>query len=317
MAKFRHDDITYELFGIDPQKFYKTKFKFGKSISHWPYSVITKYDLNFSGMRLLIDGLHKHYNNTQQGRILDIGCGSGPLGPTLRCVCPNITLHGIDLSEACLHNAAKNGYQECLCFDLTKPLPFPNNYFDAVISTDFWGHIEFRYKDTLIAEIARTTKNNGMGFHGAETGYIDYLNCDPNDENDGIRKYVFIDGHIGVEPAAHLKRRFLSHYKSADIDITPIYPFFDLDNLSNKYCRIFEDDFAEYVRSRNNKKTRELVSVILGRINQYFIEKYKKAFGEHFMPCDEPGEEEWPFDFPGIPRELFRPAGYTFYTLTK
>ncbi len=94
-------------------------------------------------------------------RVLDAGCGSGLVGAACRDI-GFTQLVGIDLSTGMLDKAAeKNGlYQELKVADLTKPVPFDDNTFDAVVSCGVFtaGHVP---KEAL-AELARVTRPGGV-----------------------------------------------------------------------------------------------------------------------------------------------------------
>jgi len=166
--------------------------------------------------------------------------------------------------------------------------PYPDERFDGVISMDFFGHVEFRFKDAIILEISRVTRHGGCGQHSAETGFIDYFNSDPTNPDDLIRRYVHVDGHIGVEPAACLKKRFASCFSRVETNVTYLHPFYDIDNLKNVYGNIFDEEFASVLRKFTHPEASQMARVILGRFNRYFIDLYQDVFGASFQPDDDP-----------------------------
>jgi len=308
LPKYRPDEITYELFGIDPAEFYATKFACGRGIDDALANPIFRYEIVYEKIRRLIADLRMLVPDG--GRVLDIGCGAGPYAPTLLANVPDIRLFGVDMSEACLEQAAANGYSDCRLFNLYEPLPFDDEYFDAVISMDVFGHIEFRQKDFLIGETARITRRGGGGHHGVETAFIDYFDCDPRDENDPVRKYVYVDGHVGAEPTADVCARFAKYFDVTH-HITYLYPFLDLAAFSG----LFGEEFKSLVARHHHPEAVQLASLILGRLNTCFLERFSTAFGDEFTPQD--GRPD-PGDSPNAKvRELFRPGGFSSLTLRR
>src|SRR5258708_13932591 len=77
-------------------------------------------------------------------RILDMGCGKA--GDSIAAICENATvqkIYGLDVSEGALKAADKKlskwvarGQVELMKWDLSKKIPFPNGFFDAIYSFD-------------------------------------------------------------------------------------------------------------------------------------------------------------------------------------
>ena len=304
MPKYRPEEVTYELFGINPAEFYATKFACGRGVDDALAHPVYRYEVVWEKIRRLIADLRMLL--PEGGRVLDIGCGAGPYAPTLLANVPNLRLSGVDMSEACLEQAAANGYSECRVFNLYEPLPFDDESFDAVISMDVFGHIEFRNKDFLIAEIARITRRGGGGHHGVETAFIDYFDCDPRDENDPIRRYVYVDGHVGAEPASDVCARFAKHFDVTH-HITYLYPFLDLGTFKG----LFGDEFQSLVSQHDHPEAVQLANLILGRLNTCFLERFSNAFGDAFTPHDGASNDG------DKVRELFRPGGFSSVTLRR
>ena len=294
---------------------------------------VFRYEVSYEKNRRLITDLQTLMPGG--GKVLDIGCGAGTYGPTLLANVPMLELYGIDMSKSCLLQARANGYTECRMWDFaSQPLPYEDEVFDAVISMDMLGHIEFRRKDFLIGQMARVTKHGGSGHHGVETCYVDYYNCNPGDEADPVRRYIYVDGHIGVEPAQDVCARFGKHFDEVSHRMTFLFPFLDIDTFAG----VFEEDFQQVVAAHAHPEARQLALVILGRLNRHFIELYTQAFGPAFQPNDalpqsltpahaqaraemqqrlQEYEQLYGIDFVPVPRELFRPAGFSSITLKK
>jgi ubiquinone/menaquinone biosynthesis C-methylase UbiE len=332
MPRYSPEEITYELFGIDPETFYSTKFALGRGMENALANPVYRHEIGFEKIRRLIESLAVLL--PEGGIALDLGCGAGTYGPTLLANVPGLVLHGVDMSETCLEQARENGYQFTDRFELTKKLPYDDGFFDAVFSMDFLGHVEFRYKDAIIGETGRITKPGGGGHHGVETGFTDYFNCNPADESDPIRRFVYADGHIGTEPAQAVCDRFARHFGSVAHRITYLYPFLTV----NIFQSLFGDGFKEAIDQFDQPQARWMADVVLGRLNAHFIEQYGRIFGEAFKANDGPPmsrseahekahsemqvlirghNEKFGIDFVPVPRELFRPAGFSSITLVK
>ncbi len=330
--RYMLEDITYELFDIDPGKFYKDKFAYGEANPNLLANPFYRYELEYEKIRRLIADLQAMLPNG--GTALDVGCGSGPYGRTLVANVPGLVLHGVDMSKKCLKQAGMNGYAATRLFNLEEPLPYDDGTYVVVFSMDLFGHIEFRHKDALIGEIARVTKPGGGGHHGVETAYVDYLNCDPKDPDDPVRRYVYIDGHIGAEPAADVCRRFRRRFAQVQHHVTFLYPFV----VQSALGAWFEDEFRELLSRYNQPEAVQLYSLVMGRLNRYFIDLYEKVFGAAFQPSDSSPKSRTPEhqraydllrrqidehnsrfgpDFVPLPKELFRPAGFSSLTLKK
>lgn len=203
------DDITYERFGIDPATFYNSRFVDSEAYNVAALPSVYKRTIGFQKFDLLAAEAEAAAA-AQPGplRVLDLGCGSGRFGAYVKARVPGCHLTGVDLDAAGLEQSRINGYDILRSCDFTRGLPFPDGAFDFVYSFDVFGHIEFRHKDRVVGEVARVTRPGGRGFHGIEAGYIDYLGARPDDPDDVIRRYVHIDGHIGVEPLDALYDRF-------------------------------------------------------------------------------------------------------------
>jgi ubiquinone/menaquinone biosynthesis C-methylase UbiE len=330
MARYFPDEITYELFGIDPDEFYKTKFACGQGLDNALAHPVHRYELTYEKIRRLIDDLQSMM--PAGGKALDVGCGAAPYGPTLLANVPGIELYGVDMSRECLKHAGRNGYSNRELFNLTDGLPYKDQSFDFVFSMDTFGHIEFRHKDFLIAEISRVTKPGGAGHHGVETGFVDYFDCEPMNANDPVRQYVLIDGHIGAEPAQVVCDRFARCFPGVSHRTTYLYPFVHKGALGE----LFEKDFGELLAQHNQAESVQLANLILGRLNSHFIDEYARVFGCAFKPDDgyqtevtaehrqareklsaqiTRHNELYGPDFVEVPRQLFRPAGFSSITV--
>lgn len=95
-------------------------------------------------------------------KIMDFGCGNGRILEILKN--KNISYIGVDISGK-LINLAKEKYQgENIKFQKISgqaSLPFPDNYFNIIISIAVFHHFPPEYAQKMAGELYRTTKPGG------------------------------------------------------------------------------------------------------------------------------------------------------------
>lgn len=98
------------------------------------------------------------------GKILDVGSGTGEIVITLAKKNPALKIYALDLSPTMMaiakENAEREGVADRIIFvdGDAKRLPFPDAYFDLVISHNFLHHIED--PQIVFAEMKRVVKKN-------------------------------------------------------------------------------------------------------------------------------------------------------------
>jgi len=137
--------------------------------------------------------------------ILDLGCGGGR-----HYLCDYGKVIGIDPVLPLLQ-MTKKIYAEVYQSSGTK-LPFADNSFDYIVSTDVLGHIASEQKDYLFTEIFRVLKKGGRTVHCAEADCTSPWFRFAHRYPDLFQKY-FVDnpGHIGMELPSQWRHRFLKH----------------------------------------------------------------------------------------------------------
>lgn len=95
----------------------------------------------------------KRYKN-----VLDAGCGDGRVAQIMGKYL-GIRLYGVDISKKGVELAKKAGVKAKIA-DLSKKIPFKDNFFDLVISTEVLEHVID--PDTFLKEIHRILKPNGL-----------------------------------------------------------------------------------------------------------------------------------------------------------
>jgi SAM-dependent methyltransferase len=159
---------------------------------------------SFSGRRDRI--FHNEMAGGDKSRlILDLGCGGGR-----HYFCNYGKVIGVDPVLELLPLAKKlyvevyhaGGYQ----------LPFADNTFDYVVSSDVLGHIPFDKKDILFAEMYRVLKKGGRAVHVIETDSTNVWFRRAKTIPGYFEKYfVDVPGHVGMELPTALRERFLKH----------------------------------------------------------------------------------------------------------
>lgn len=98
-------------------------------------------------------------------RILDIGTGTATLAIMIKKTYTNATIIGLDGDERILAIARKKIQQKEIGIDLIQgmsyQLPFPNNYFDVVISSLMIHHLTDDDKIKTFKEVLRVLKPDG------------------------------------------------------------------------------------------------------------------------------------------------------------
>lgn len=133
------------------------------------------------------------HNPAGKLKILDIGCGGGR-----EQIARYGEITGIDISFKSLMKVA-DVYNNVVCAD-AQSMPFADNTFDVVFSSDFFGHIPPGKKDAILKEIFRITKKGGFTCHSIECDSESLFYTWARKHEDLFRKY-FIDmyGHHGLE----------------------------------------------------------------------------------------------------------------------
>jgi 2-polyprenyl-3-methyl-5-hydroxy-6-metoxy-1,4-benzoquinol methylase len=91
-------------------------------------------------------------------KILDIGCGDGRLARAIRANCPDVVIHGCDLSTVAL--ARSEGLDRQYSIDLNcEVLPEPDECFDLVIASEVIEHLI--QPDRVLVGLTRVLRQGG------------------------------------------------------------------------------------------------------------------------------------------------------------
>jgi SAM-dependent methyltransferase len=121
-------------------------------------------------------------------RILDAGCGSGPLSAALRDRGAVVT--GIDASAGMLALARRRlgGDADLHVVDVRDPLPFPDGAFDDVVASLVLHYLE-DWGPTL-AEMRRVLRPGGRLIASVQHPFVDYLVQDPRPDYFATTSYT-------------------------------------------------------------------------------------------------------------------------------
>lgn len=135
-----------------------------------------------------------HLGRENKSLILDVACGYGH-----RLFTEYGIVIGLDVVLKPLYGASEI-YDLCVHADAFS-IPFPNEYFDYVVSSDFLGHVPLGRKDTLYQEFYRVLKPDGKMIHIIETDANNWHFRFAHQYPDLFQKYFVesIGGHFGLE----------------------------------------------------------------------------------------------------------------------
>lgn len=80
-------------------------------------------------------------------KILDVGCGNGW---QTQFFLENNDVYGLDISESNIKQAKSRGINASV-YDLEKPLPFADEYFDVVVCSEVLEHLFFPVEVIAVA----------------------------------------------------------------------------------------------------------------------------------------------------------------------
>lgn len=121
--------------------------------------------INYGGYRYLegrwekvARAMAEEYDLPAQPRILDIGCGKGYLLFDFLKVIPDAEIYGIDISEYAIAHS-KEEIRDRLKVGNATQLPWPDNYFDLVISINTFHNLHNYDLDAALREMERVGKS--------------------------------------------------------------------------------------------------------------------------------------------------------------
>jgi SAM-dependent methyltransferase len=262
-------DKLYEFAGIDDRaEFYRLRYASGEMLDADYFDAINRFDIRWSRTMWI-------YDNVRPGStVLDLGCGAGLLALLKR---KDARVIGVDISSECAAVAQRNGYASACAGELTA-LPFAAQSFDYVVSLDVMGHIEFDQKDSVLAEIKRVLRPDGVTLHGVEC-----MNREQQKDYDQmsaaeLRSFIAVDGHVGMEDEPANQARFGRFF--TNVRTEPRYsvcvPCEELLKLADDYglprC---DPDFLDYLRGLSFNERRAFnmaMGYVFQRISDYQLQ---------------------------------------------
>ncbi len=266
-------DDLYRRAGItDLAEFYRTKFVSDEVLDARYFKALDRFDIRFARTMWV-------YDNVRAGSsVLDLGCGAGMLALLKR---KGISLTGVDLSDECVLAARRNGYDAAYQAQLSS-LPFPDDSFDYVVSLDVLGHVGFEEKDTVLTEVKRVLRPNGVTMHGIEcidrTAQKDYDQMSQTE----LRRFIEVDGHVGLEEEQEHGARFSRFFRNVAWE--PRYALClsseEFLKQADHYGLLFEDDFLDYLRGLSFKERRAFdvaMGYVFGKVSDLNIQLPKSG----------------------------------------
>lgn len=247
--KASDNENLYRRAGIhDLAEFYRTKFVSDEVLDARYFKPLDRFDIRFARTMWV-------YDNVRYGSsVLDLGCGAGMLALLKH---KGITLTGVDLSPECAAAARQNGYDKSVSALLSQ-LPFPDHSFDYVVSLDVLGHIAFEEKDSVISEIRRVLRPEGVTLNGIECTDQSGRQRVEEMSDDELQRFIEIDGHVGLEEEQQHATRFSRFFPYVAWE--PRYALClsseEFIKQADGYGLPFEDDFIDYLRTLSFKERR-------------------------------------------------------------
>ena len=148
----RREEKTEEHRAI-ARKFGKDFFDGDRKVGYGGFRYNSKY------WNQVVKDIAEYYKLKSGDKILDIGCGKGFMLYDFLKLNPQFDVFGIDISKYAIENCIEslNGK---LKIGNAKSLPYPDNYFDLVISNNTHHNLDGKDIINAFNEVERVTKKN-------------------------------------------------------------------------------------------------------------------------------------------------------------
>jgi len=177
---------------------WKRKLDLPLPLKHVLLSLREKFSLSARRERFF----RNHLGGKDNPLVLDVACGRGR-----KLLTDYGRVIGLDVVLEPLYWASEL-YDLCVHADAFT-IPFPDDYFDYIVSSDFLGHIPVEHKDDLYQELRRVLKPRGKMLHVMETDANNWHFRFAHRYPELFQKYFVeaIGGHFGLElPSAAVRR---------------------------------------------------------------------------------------------------------------
>tara|TARA_Y100001936_G_C15966227_1_gene608474 strand:- start:363 stop:1019 length:657 start_codon:yes stop_codon:yes gene_type:complete len=132
------------------RKFDKDFFDGERRFGYGGYTYNNKY------WTTVVKDFFKYYKLKEDAKILDVGCGKGFMLYDFKVNYPKLNLKGIDISKYAISNAIDK-IKENLLVASCAEIPFPDNYFDLVISINTIHNLNIEGCAKSLKEICRVS----------------------------------------------------------------------------------------------------------------------------------------------------------------
>lgn len=159
-------------------------------------------------------------------RILDFGCGTGR--HVIYFAKKGFDVYGFDASETAIERARKllkteNLSADLRVWDMTKPLPYETEFFDALLALKVMHHTYMDNIKRIVKEINRVLKKGGFLFlqvtSSSDEQILEWKQEGLNLEEPEPRTYVYSQGEEKGIPHHHFeKEELLGLFENYDIE---------------------------------------------------------------------------------------------------
>lgn len=119
------------------------------------------YHYNPKFFRKIVKEMIKYYQLNNKSKILDIGCAKGFMMYEFKKALPGCEIKGIDISTYCKKKAIKKT-KKFIKIGTCEKLPYPNKYFDFVVSISTIHNVKKSGIIKSLKEIDRVSKGNAF-----------------------------------------------------------------------------------------------------------------------------------------------------------
>ena len=137
------------------QKFPKEYFDGKRSHGYGGYYYNPKY------FKKIVKAMIRYYKLNNKSKILDIGCAKGFMMYEFKKALPGCEIKGIDISAYCKKKAIKK-IKKFIKIGTCEKLPYPNKYFDFVVSISTIHNVKKSGIIESLKEIVRVSKRNSF-----------------------------------------------------------------------------------------------------------------------------------------------------------